>query len=95
MTTFSERTSENEAAAIELADDLCLAGCVCFARSRATTTLDDVDDFIIRWGGDEEVDLSDGLTAHVWNDVQPKGKGTPRGTLVVVDFGAFRVASFA
>lgn len=58
-----------------------------------TTTRDTIEQFAAAWGaGKTDPDID--MPHRVWHDVQIGGKGTPRGTLVVLDFGDWRVANF-
>lgn len=76
--------------ACELLDDAGFG----FGDDTIAITRETIDDFVAVWGaGVQDRDL-DGTPHRVWRNVQPGGKGTPRGTLVVMDFGDYRVANF-
>jgi hypothetical protein len=56
-------------------------------------TRETIADFQAVWG-EGKVDRDIELPNRVWHDVQKNGKGTGRGTLVVIDFGEIRIANF-
>lgn len=75
--------------AYELIDDAGYA----VSESTLATTRDTITDFQDTWGpGTEDPSIS--RRHRVWRDIQKNGKGTPRGTLIVIDFGDMRVANF-
>lgn len=86
----SEQISDLRDRAYQMIED---AGFGVSEKTMATTS-DTLADFIAVWGeGKQDRDLST-VRHRVWRDIQKNGKGTERGTLVVLDFGDIRVASF-
>ena len=58
-----------------------------------TTTSEPIENFTAVWG-DGKTDRDIALPHRVWRDIQKNGPRTARGTLIVIDFGSVRVASF-
>ncbi len=88
-----DRTYENEVAARELCEERLDDAGYGFGSDTLSATADTLADFAAQWGeAKQDRDLED-LPHGVWHNVQPT-KGAARGTLVVIDFGGFRMANF-
>lgn len=57
-------------------------------------TSETLGDFARQQADKHRVDRDIAVPHMIWDDVQFNGKGTPRGTLAVLDFGACRVVNF-
>lgn len=88
-----QRTPENEIAAKELCYERLEDAGYGVGKNTMAVTSDSLYDFTHAWGRPiQDKDLED-LPHGVWHNVQ-RTKGEPRGTLVIIDFGEFRVANF-
>ena len=55
-----------------------------------TLTRDTLDMFRAKWGGGDRYGVDTDLPSLVYYGLQPRGKGTPRVNVSVIDFGDWR-----